>query len=81
MSEEYKKYILNLIKSGKNPQEVVLDTLSTPMSKTAVGANLISLARQGKTAEIEQIARNMMASQGKDFDKEFNAFKKQWGFE
>ena len=81
MSEEYKKYILNLIKSGKNPQEVVLDTLSTPMSKTAVGANLISLARQGKTAEIEQIARNIVASQGKDFDKEFNAFKKQWGFE
>ena len=81
MSQEYKDYILGLIKSGKNPQEVVLDTLSTPMSKTAVGANLISLAHQGKTAEIEQIARNIVASQGKDFDKEFNAFKKSWGFE
>jgi hypothetical protein len=30
--KEYKNYILNLIRSGKNPQEVVLDTLSGPMS-------------------------------------------------
>ena len=78
---EYKNYILNLIRNGKNPQEVVLDTLSGPMSQTPLGANLIKLAREGKGNEIEQIARNMVAQQGKDFDKEFNAFKKEWGFE
>lgn len=81
MSENYKDYILRMIRSGKNPQEVVLNVISGPMSQTPVGANLIELAKQGKGAEIEQIARNMVASRGKDFDKEFNAFKKQWGFE
>lgn len=81
MAEDYKSYILRMIRSGKNPQEVVLNVIGGPMSQTPVGANLIELAKQGKGAEIEQIARNMVASRGKDFDTEFNAFKKQWGFE
>jgi hypothetical protein len=51
------------------------------MSNSPIGANLLKLAKEGKTAEIEKIARNLVASRGKDFDKEFSAFKKQWGFE
>lgn len=81
MPQDYRKEIMQMIKSGKNPQEVVLNVIGEPMSKTPVGANLISLAHQGKEAEIEQIARNMLAAQGRDFDSEFKAFKKQWGFE
>jgi hypothetical protein len=45
-----------------------------------MGDNLINLARQGKTAEIERIARNMASQRGIDFDKEFAAFKRQFGF-
>lgn len=68
-------------KSNANPQQIVLTALERPMSSSPIGANLINLAKEGKTAEIEKIARNILASQGKDFDKEFTAFKKQWGFE
>jgi hypothetical protein len=40
-----------------------------------MGQNLLSLAQQGKTTDIEQIARNICAQRGVDFDKEFTAFK------
>jgi hypothetical protein len=33
------------------------------------------LAKQNRTADIEQIARNICAERGVDFDKEFASFK------
>jgi hypothetical protein len=44
-----------------------------------MGANLLSLAKQNRSADIEQIARNICSQNGKDFDKEFNAFKQMLG--
>jgi hypothetical protein len=44
-----------------------------------MGANLLKLVQENNGAEIERIARNMVASQGKDFDTEFNSFKKMLG--
>jgi hypothetical protein len=49
------------------------------MRGTPMGDNLISLARQGNTAEIERIARNLVAQKGMDYDKEFKAFKQSLG--
>jgi hypothetical protein len=46
---------------------------------TPMGANLLKLAREGKTAEIEQLARNLSKESGLDFDTEFNAFKQSLG--
>ena len=42
--------------------------------------NLLNLVKEGKTNEIEDIARNIFKEQGKDFDKEFNSFKQSLGF-
>jgi hypothetical protein len=39
----------------------------------------LDLVKQNKKADIEQFARNYFASQGKDFDAEFNAFKETYG--
>ena len=44
-----------------------------------MGDNLIKLAKEGNGAEIEKIARNIVAQRGMDFDKEFAAFKRQLG--
>ena len=68
---------LNMVRSGQNPQQMMLNVLqqgNNPMSQ-----NLFNLARQGNTAQIEQIARNLCAQRGVDFDKEFNSFKQQLG--
>lgn len=71
--------IANLVKSG-NPQQVVLSMLEQNANQgNAVAANLMQLARQGNTREIEQIARNIAKEKGVDFDKEFNSFKQMFG--
>lgn len=69
--------VIQMLQNGQNPQQVVMSILQKQQNPMA--ANLVSLAQQGKTQEIEQIARNIMASQGKNFDTEFQAFKSQLG--
>ena len=68
--------ILQMIKSGANPQQLIMQYLQKEMSNTPIGQNLLDMARKGDSAGIEQVARNVMASKGLDYDKEFNAFKK-----
>ena len=71
--------LVQAIKSGQNPQQLMLNILENNMSYSPFGANLLSLARQGKTAEIEKIARNIAQQRGIDYDKEFNNFIKGLG--
>lgn len=54
-----KQMVMNMLKNNSNP----------------IFANLIKLAEQNKTTELENFARNFYKEQGKDFDKEFEAFK------
>lgn len=69
-----------MVKNGYNPEVLVMNMLETQMRGTPMGDNLINLARQGNSAEIEKIARNLAAQRGLDFDKEFSAFKQSLGF-
>lgn len=71
--------LVQMIKEGKNPQELMLLVLENQMSGTPIGDNLIKLARENRGAEIEQIARNLYSQQGRDFDKEFLQFKNMLG--
>lgn len=71
--------LIQLIKAGNNPQQLMLNILEQGMGNTPMGRNLIGLAQTGDAAAIEQIARNICKQQGKDFDKEFNAFKNGLG--
>lgn len=67
-----------MIKNGYNPQQLMLSILEG-QAGTPMGANLLKLAREGKTAEIEQLVRNLSKERGIDFDTEFNAFKQSLG--
>ena len=49
------------------------------MAGTPMGENLIQLAKEGKTGDIETIARNIFSQNGRDFDSEFNNFKNTFG--
>ena len=71
--------IMSMIRQGQNPQQIMLNLLEQEASSTPLGKNLIELAKQNKTAEIEQIARNLARERGIDYDKEFNAFKQKLG--
>lgn len=57
----------------------MLQILEQSASSTPLGKNLIELAKQNKTSEIERIARNLAKERGIDYDTEFNAFKQKLG--
>lgn len=71
--------IMSMIRKGQNPQQIMLNLLEEQASSTPLGKNLIELAKQNRTSEIEQIARNLAKERGIDYDKEFNAFKQKLG--
>lgn len=68
--------IIMKIKNGQNPQQVMISILEEGVAASnPIAANLLDLAKNNRTAEIERIARNLCAERGIDFDKEFNNFK------
>lgn len=71
--------IIQLIKGGQNPQQLVMQILQQQAQNNPMGANLLELIQNNKTADVEQIARNLAKTKGIDFDKEFNSFKQLLG--
>lgn len=68
--------LIMMIKQGKNPQQLMLNILESNLAqRNPIAANLLDLAKQNRTAEIEKVARNLCEQKGIDFDKEFNDFK------
>lgn len=70
--------IIQNIRGGGNPQQLVMSILSQ-QTNNPLFSNLLNLAKNNQTADIEQIARNIMKERGVDFDKEFQAFKQSLG--
>lgn len=54
-----------------NPMQILQNIpIKNPMIN-----NLINMIKSGNPEGVEQFARNLFKEQGRDFDKEFNAFK------
>lgn len=79
MSQFNPMQIINAIRQGQNPQQMVMQIVQERMGNTPLGSNLMNLAQDNKTQEIEDIARNIVRQRGGDFDKEFDAFKQMLG--
>ena len=73
------RMFIQMIKGGQNPQQLMLNYLEQQSQSNPVMSNLLTMARNGDTASLEQFARNLVASQGKDFDTEFREFKSKFG--
>ena len=71
--------LINFVKSSSNPQQFMLNMLEERAGNNPMMQNLLQLAKQGKTKDIQQVARNTFKEQGRDFDKEFADFKKTLG--
>ena len=75
------KFLLQMIKSGKNPEQLMLSVLKGLAYNNPLGQNLLNLAQSGRTDELEKVVRNIYAQQGgKNFDQDFEAFKKSIGY-
>lgn len=71
---------INMLRRSKNPEQFVINILeSQGGNNNPVVSNLISMAKRGDQAGIEQVARNILAEQGYDFDKEFGNFRDRFG--
>lgn len=71
--------LIQMIKSGQNPQQLLMSVLQQQASQNPMSANLLQLIQNGNFGGIESIARNLAKERGIDFDKEFSAFKQQFG--
>ena len=73
--------LIQMIKQGQNPQQLMLSILQGQAYNNPLGQNLLNLAQSGRTDELEKVVRNIYTQQGgKDFDSEFEAFKKALGY-
>lgn len=71
--------MMQFIRNSGNPQQFVMNMLEQQSGNNPMMANLLNLAKNNKTGDIEQIARNMLKEQGRDYDKEFANFKQMFG--
>lgn len=70
--------LISQIRQGQNPQQLMMNILEANAASNPVYANLLNMAKEGRTQDIEAFARNVAKEKGIDFDKEFSKFKKQY---
>ena len=69
--------LIQMIKSGSNPQQLVMSLLQQQGNNNPILKNATNLAQGGNIAGLEMLARNLASQRGLDFDKQFANFKKQ----
>ena len=75
------KMLIQMIKQGQNPQQLMISILQGQAYNNPLGKNLLNLAQSGQTSELEKVIRNMYSQQGgKNFDQDFEAFKRALGY-
>ena len=70
--------LIQLIKGGKNPQQLLMNVLQSQGNQNPILNNAINMARNGNTSGLQLLARNLASQKGLDFDKEFLNFKNQF---
>lgn len=70
---------LQMLKGIKNPKEAAMKMMrENPNINNPIMKNLMDMAEKGDGKGIEKFARNLFKEQGKDFDKEFENFMKNF---
>ena len=71
--------LIQMIKSGKNPQQLLMGILQNQAQQNPMYKDFLYLIQNNRANEIEPIVRANFKKNGLDFDKEFNSFKKTLG--
>ena len=53
--------LIQMIKQGQNPQQLMLSILKGQAYDNPLGKNLLNLAQSGRTVELEKVIRNLYA--------------------
>ena len=65
-----------LIGNAPNPKQVIEQMVKT--NKNPMIDNLLNMARTGNSKGVEEFAKNVFKEQGRDFDKEFSEFMRNF---
>lgn len=79
MNQKLLAQFMQAMRSGQNPQSLMMNMLQQNISNNPMGQNLLQLAKNNDTQGIEKIARNLCQQRGLNFDTEFANFKKSLG--
>ena len=75
------RLLIQMIRQGQNPQQLMISILQGQAYNNPLGKNLLNLAQSGQTSELEKVVRNIYTQQGgKNFDQDFEAFKRALGY-
>ena len=61
--------LIQMIKGGKNPQQLLMNILKNQNGNNPILNNAVNMAQNGNMSGLEMIARNLAAQRGLDFDK------------
>lgn len=67
--------LIQLIKSGQNPQQLMMSILQQQYGNNPILQNAAAMAQNGNTAGLETLARNLAAQRGLNYDQAFSEFK------
>ena len=70
--------LIQMIKGGKNPQQLILNILQQQGQNNPIIRNAVNMAQNGNTSGLQMLARNLAAQRGLDFDKELANLKNQF---
>jgi hypothetical protein len=69
--------LIQMIKGGSNPQQLVMNILQKKGQNNPIINNAVQMAQNGNVSGLEMLARNLAAQRGIDFDKELANLKNQ----
>lgn len=73
--------IKTFLNNGGNLEKAIEDAMAKTVQNNNANpmfANLINMAQKGDTQGVENFARNLFKEQGRDFDKEYAEFRKNF---
>ena len=71
------KMLQSFLGRGMSPQQII-NQMSD--NKNPMITNLMNMMQTGNSKGVEDFARNIFKEKGRDFDKEFGEFKKNFKF-
>ncbi|VYT08620.1 Uncharacterised protein [uncultured Clostridium sp.] len=71
--------IMQIIKSGGNPQQMIMNMMKQQAGSNPVMNNALQMMEKGDNAGLENLARNLCSEKGINPDEAFNQIKGQFG--
>lgn len=71
--------IMQIIKSGGNPQQMIMNMMKQQSGSNPVMNNALQMMEKGDNAGLENLARNLCSEKGINPDEAFNQIKGQFG--